>query len=472
MLVVALMSTAAGAEVVRRIRPRTRGADHRPPVHGPAGQRPGHRPVRLRGRAGTGPVPRSPKPGRAAGGHRIALMLVLLAAAMPIRTLGPNSVIRSMSILDVLLLVAAVTLALDCAVRPLNIGYPRLFGLLCVPLLVCCLSLTWSQDMAATLRTTLVYLEGIVAYLFVVRELEGVPPSRVMTYIKRYSYLVIVPAVLLLLHTPGFAPAQPGLDPTSGDYLSYYSRLSHPVIGRSNNLATVLAFFVPVLFYWGHKHHDRRFTRAGCITLIAVVLTLSRGVMLALLIMALLAALGGVVRTHRIERRTLGTTLTAVAVAVAGVALLQQFNPSTREFFGDRFSGSNVFMRSDLAEKAMAKVAERPVLGFGGGVTPDHDPYLAIGVHNTYLQQVVYFGLPLGLLVSLSLVGVALFFFSRWRLGGVNRVIGFALLAQLLIFVTESSFEGTDLRLIFYLSIGLVTALARACDAQEPHLRC
>ncbi|MEU6354139.1 O-antigen ligase family protein [Streptomyces sp. NPDC047072] len=371
-----------------------------------------------------------------------------------------------MSVLDVLLLVAALTLALDCAVRPLDIGYRRLFPLLCVPMVICGLSLLWSQDRAATLRATLIYIEGIVAYLFVLRELDGMSPARVMTYIKRYSYLVIVPAVLLLLHTPGFAPAQPGLVPTSGDYLSYYSRLSHPILGRSNNLATVLAFFVPVLFYWGHARHDRRYTRAGFLTLTAVILTLSRGVVLALLVTALLAALGSVVRSHRIEGRTLGKAVIAVSGVFAGVMLLRQFNPYTREFFGDRFSGSNILIRSDLVQKAIGKIADRPLLGYGGGATPDQDPYLAIGVHNTYLQQVVFFGLFLGLLVSLSLIGVAVFFFSRWRAGGINRAIGFALLAQLLIFATESSFEGTDLRLIFYLSIGLVTALSRACEAE------
>jgi hypothetical protein len=292
-----------------------------------------------------------------------------------------------------------------------------------------------------------------------------------MTYIKRYSYLVIVPAVLLLLHTPGFAPAEPGLKHSSGTYSAYYSQLSHPVLGRSNNLATILAFFIPLLFFWGHVRRDRRFTRAGFVTLIALAFTLSRGVILALLVTALLAALDNAVGRRSIDVRTVGKIAFAGVAISAGIALFRRFNPDAGKFFENRFSGANVAGRFDLATTALGKIADRPILGYGGGVVPDHNSKLAAGVHNTYLQQMLYYGPLLGVIGSLSLIGAAVFFLSRWRIGSVNRVIGFTLLAQLLIFITESSFEGTALRVIFYLSLGLATALARACEAADLGLR-
>ncbi|WP_367319415.1 O-antigen ligase family protein [Streptomyces sp. HUAS ZL42] len=390
-----------------------------------------------------------------------------MAAAMPVRVLTPASTIEAVSLLDIVIAAMAVTLVVDCASRPLNVGYPWLFALLCIPALVCALSMLWTQSRLTTMRATASYVEGLIAYLFVVRELEGVSPSRVMVYVKRYAYLVTIPAVLLLLHVPGFAPQDLDPDADSGGNLTYYSRLSHPVLGRSNNLATVLAFFIPLLFYWGHVHRDRRFTRAGFVLLIAVAFTQSRGVILALVITALIAAAGSVLRRRSIDSRTLGKIAAAGAATATGVVLLHSFNPYTREFFKNRFSPTNLFLREDLVDAAMDKLPARPFLGYGGGVVPDQDPELLLGVHNTYLQQMLSFGPVLGVLVSVSLIGTAVFFFSRRQTRTVSRVIGLTLLAQLLIFFAESSFEGAVLRTLFYLSIGLVTALARSCEAFE-----
>lgn len=415
-----------------------------------------------------GPRSASSSHGRtgAGGRPRIALMLVLVAAAMPVRIPVSVPLINSVSVLDILLFAAAATLLLDRAFHPLDVGYRRLFALLCVPLVVCALSLLWSQDRAATVRATVVYAEGVIAYLFVQRELAGVPPGRVITYVKRYTYLVIIPAGLMLLHAPGFGPEEPGLSHTSGGYLSYYTRLSHPVLGRSNSLATVLAFFIPLLLYWGHRQRDRRFTVAGIVALVAVAFTLSRGVALALLVVGLLAALGGSLRSHRVDSRAFGKALAIGSLTIAGVALLHQANPYTRQFFDTRFSFANVTIRSDYVSDAFGKIVNRPVLGYGGGVTPDHDPNLSLGVHDTYLQQMVYFGPLLGLVVSASLVGIAAFFFSRSGRSPVARAAGYALVAQLLIFIVESSFEGTVLRVLFYLSVGLAAALTRSAEAE------
>ncbi|HEV8559969.1 MAG TPA: O-antigen ligase family protein [Actinophytocola sp.] len=396
---------------------------------------------------------------------RIALMLVLIAAAMPVRIPAALPLVHSMSVLDILLWFAAVTLVLDCAVRPLNVAYPQLFSLLFLPVFVCVVSLAWSQDPAATLRSTMIYVEGLVAYLLVVRELDGLPAGRVMTYLKRYTYLVMIPAVLLLLHVPGFAPQEAGLSPRSGSYVSYYTRLSHPVLGRSNNLATVLVFFVPLLLYWGHTRRDRRFTTAGFVVLTAVVLTLSRGVLLALLVTAVVAALGWAVRHRGIDGRIVAKAIGAVAAAVTGITLFDRFNPSTQEFIGGRLSLDNVMIRSDLVSAAVHKLSDRPFLGYGGGVVPDQDPTLAIKAHNTYLQQAIYYGLPLGLVVTLSLVCLAAFFLHRAGRTALASVVGFTVAVQMLIFVTESSFEGTVLRVLFYLSIGFGAALVRAAEA-------
>ncbi|MHC3467683.1 O-antigen ligase family protein [Streptomyces sp. 7R007] len=397
---------------------------------------------------------------------RVALTLVLLAAAMPVRLPAGDSFIRSVSVLDILLGAVAVTLVLDCAFRPPDVGHLRLFALLCVPAAVCALSVIWSQNRAETARGALVYAEGVVAYLFVLRELAGAPPDAVMVYLRRYTYLLIVPAVLLLLHVPGFGPEESGLAPDSDRYLTYYTRLSHPALGPSNNLGTVLAFFVPVLLVWGHVKPDARYTRAGYAALVAVAFTLSRGVALALLVAGLLAALGHLLRRRRISNRVLGKAVSAAAVVSVGVALLYLFNRATRDSFLTRFSSANSTLRVDYVAEAVHWIERRPVLGYGGGVAPGSDVPLG-RVHNTYVQQVLGFGLLLGLVVVLALVGTAVFFFSRERAGPMGRAVGFAVTVQLIVFAVESSFEGTTLRVLFYLSVGLAAAVVRACEERN-----
>ena len=214
-------------------------------------------------------------------------MVVLVAAAFPYRIGHSLPLVDSFSALDVVLILVALTFLLDLAFRPIDLGFRELFWLLCVPALVSGVSLVWSHDHSATVRATLVYLEGLIIYLFVIRELDGVPPARVITYIKRFTYLLIIPAVLLVLHVPGFAP-EVEFKHSAGAYLTYFTRLSHPVLGASNNLATVLAFFAPLLLYWGHTRHDRRATIAGFVALAAIFLTLSRGILLSFLIAGVL----------------------------------------------------------------------------------------------------------------------------------------------------------------------------------------
>jgi O-antigen ligase len=156
-----------------------------------------------------------------------------------------------------------------------------------------------------------------------------------------------------------------------------------------------------------------------------------------------------------------------VALGAVAIVVLYGVNPPTHEFVGGRLSLANVHERSALISLSLAKIATRPVLGYGAGVTPDHDPFLEQGVHNAYLQQLVYYGLPLGLLVSAALCGTAGVFLARRRSTALAGVIVYALIVQLVIFLFESSFEGTVLRVLFYLSVGLAAALLRSVEAES-----
>jgi hypothetical protein len=399
---------------------------------------------------------------------RVFLMVALVAAAMPIRMAVGVPVVNSMSILDVVLLVAALTLFLDLSYRPLDTGYRQVFGLLCLPLAVATLSIVWSQDRPATLRAILIYVEGLVAYLFVVRELHGLPPARIVGYLERFAYLLIIPAVLLLLHVPGFGPrVSSDVSHSSGAYLTYFTRLSHPVLGPSNNLATVLAFFAPILIYWGHIQRDRRITIAGFVAAAAIFVTLSRGVLLSFLIAGVLyGVLSSATRTT--QGNGLGRKIAGiVALGAVAIAAFYVLNPDAHEQFKTRLTLANVVSREALLSDALTKIADRPLLGYGGGASPDRDPSLVEHVHNTFLQQAVYFGIPLGVLVSAALLGLAGFFLARRRRAAIAGVLAYVLLVQLVSYAFEASFEGTVLRVLFYMSIGMAVALLRSVESER-----
>jgi O-Antigen ligase len=419
---------------------------------------------------------------------RIFLMLVLIAAAMPYRIPTAIPLVHSISVLDILLIVAAVTLFLDLATRPTELGYLPLFALLCVPFFVASASLVWSEDRAETLRSVLVYGEGLVAYLFVVRELTGVSPDRIMIFVKRYAYLLIIPGVLLLLHVPGFEPQQAGLSESSGDYISFYTRLSHPILGRSNNLATVLAMLAPLLLFWGHHRKDRRLMVAAFVTLAAIAMTQSRGAFLALLLAGILYAPFAVSRRRTGGSGLGGRILAAVMFALIGFAVLYTINPATQEYFAGRLTLANVKERSTLASEALDEIGRRPMVGYGAGVRPaepnqeqaELNELIATvegrkhaaeatdvakeNVHNAFLEQVVYYGIPLGIAVCLSLCGLVAFVLAR-RSNLLAGVIAYTLIVQLVLFLFESSFEGTVLRVLFYLGVGLAVAAMRSVDA-------
>jgi O-antigen ligase len=399
---------------------------------------------------------------------RIALGIVLVAAAAPYRFYGSFPVVSSISFLDIALLIAGGVMLLRSGVHRNDVGDRRLFWLLTVPVAMSAISLLWSTQRGATLRETLTYLEGLLAYAFAVQQTRGVPAQTIITWLRRYAYLLLIPSVLLLLHVPGFEPQQPGIKHSSGDYISFFTRLSHPFIGRSNNLATVLALLVIVLFYWGARHRDRATTGAALTVLVAIALTVSRGVILSLLVATLVYLVLNGGRAFRAIWRygVLPRLAIAAAVIAAGAVAFYHFNPDTHIFIGNRTSSANVFLRESRFTAGLTKLGERPWLGFGSGALPDNDAAIAGGVHNTYLQQLLAYGVVLGFVVIASLVEV-LRRFIHVGAGQLRMMVGLTVLAQLFIFATEASFEGAVLRVLFYLFLGLLVGLVRADETQK-----
>ena len=134
----------------------------------------------------------------------------------------------------------------------------------------------------------------------------------------------------------------------------------------------------------------------------------------------------------------------------------------TDSTIANRLSSRGVEVRLSYFATAWEQISEAPILGYGGYVVADRSAGMVV-VHNTYLQQFIYFGIPMGLVVGFSLIAI-MFRFMNWYQGGymstyLANAVGFSILVENLIFLSETSFEASVLRVMFYFQIGMLVAL-------------
>ncbi|MGY1618370.1 O-antigen ligase family protein [Geodermatophilus sp. SYSU D00691] len=396
------------------------------------------------------------------GYRRVGLGLLLLAAAAPYRYYGSFPLVASVSVLDAAVAVAAVVLVVRGAMMPAGAtGDRRAAGLVSVLPVLCVLSVLWSVDQEATIREVASYAECLVVYAFAVQQTRGLPADRIIRMLRVFLYALLIPPVLMLLHVPGFEPQQPGLTTNVGDYLSYFSRLSHPFTGRSNNLATILLMLCIVLIAWALTHRDVAAYVAALVGTVALVLTFSRGGIVSLLVAGLVAVLLRGPRRGPLRLRPIVVSVVSLAVVATAGWIYFTASPVASEFVGGRLTLTTVEDRQQRYTVGLEFLLQRPFLGYGAGAVPGGNPYLSEGVHNTYLQQLLAYGVVLGLLGVLSLIALAVHFLRRPALV-MRRAVGLVLVALLVNFTVESSFEGAALRVVIYLLLGMLVGLSLA----------
>ena len=146
-------------------------------------------------------------------------------------------------------------------------------------------------------------------------------------------------------------------------------------------------------------------------------------------------------------------------------------NPLVKKYLPGRLSKINIYDRLIRLNLGYQKVINRPLLGYGAGVTPWEKHELEGEIHNTFLQQLVYFGIIFGFIVVISLILMPIRFFI-WRtkypkVKFMAKAIAFSILAQLIIFLSQASFEGSVLRILLYFSVGLVVAFLNSFEKEN-----
>lgn len=389
--------------------------------------------------------------------------------ALPVRIWIPFWQFASFSILDVTIVLLSLFVSVVCLVQGyVNVGNTYIMSFLFVPFVISAISMIWSTDISATIRWIIIFGESVSAYLITIYIFKDFRPGKIMRYISLFAILLIVAAILSLLRIPGFTPQiDPTIELSSAEYSAYmtsfYARFSHPFIGLSNNFATVLVFPVFILFGYGVLQKEKLYIIIAFISGLALIMTMSRGVILAVLIsFAIYVSL-----SRSLAKKWPRFSITLLMLGVM-FYVFYKINPEVAVYFIDRFSRGNLDIRMDKILLAFEAISNQPWLGYGAGVAADGEPGLVGGVHNTFIEQILYFGVFFGMVVNASLVLLFLRFLE-WRTWNerarfIARAVAFAVVAQLLVFVSQTSFEGSVLRVLFYFSFGMATALLRSME--------
>jgi len=403
-----------------------------------------------------------------AGFFNAAAIVLVVAAAFPVRLRYSFAVFGSFTVLDVVfvLLSGATAFYLLITGEAPRTGDRKVALLLAVPFIICFLSLAWSDDAPATLRQVGIFSEAIVAYWVAVNVFRQMSTHRLFLYTAAFVALLLLGSVLSLIQVPGFQPPTYGLEEGTREYYTfltaYYARLGNPFYGLSNDFASVLSLFVLPLLAWGVSSRKALYLIVSAAAFAGLVLTQSRGVIAATLLGGLLFLV--------VQRRRLRRMLPAVVIGSAMMLGFGYFyyrlNEAVQVYLGDRLQITTIEARREILSAGWRHLGDSPIIGFGAGVVPEGDPLVADGVHNTYLQQMLYYGVPLGLAATGALWLVAIRFL-RWPVrpndisGMIATSVGLSVLVQLAIFLGETSFEATLPKTAFYFFIGLSVAILR-----------
>jgi hypothetical protein len=412
---------------------------------------------------------------------RLAAILFVLVAAFPFRIYTEFAFFRSFSIFDLLLaLTACILVFVVCGTGRLYVGDGLTFVLLGIPAAVALASIAWSEDPVISTRYSVHSVEAVVAYVAITNLLRNRSDTFIFVLMASFVVALLFGSALFYLEVPGFeTPVTTAeLQVDSEEYAEWMTgfgtRLGHPFIGQSNAFATILVFFVPVFLAYSSfaDSHIARAVTVLCV--IGLFLTLSRGAMLAVI---LALAVYGFLKQQTDKRAQLSKWIPALTLAVFCALALLTLVMSLPDFatvaLESRLQNESIDARTRALELAGDEILKRPMLGSGAGTAESLNPELFGGVHNAYVELFVSYGIAFGLLVSTSIVLITYAAFRLRRYGKEPVAAGFVagVIAVLVVFMTQASYESGPLRVLLYLAFGMVVSLLKSSTVRQPHTR-
>jgi len=398
------------------------------------------------------------------------IYLLILAFAFPVRIWVPVGLFASFSVMDVVLVFGVLIVTHTIVSGSVNFRPISVLISLSMPVIFSFLSLLWTIDSNSTIKASLIYSEALVAYLLALVMFANMSPGIIVKYMFVFVVIIILTSIFSLMGFPGLEPQiPPDLHPGTPEYLSYvtsYSaRLSHPYIGLSNNFSTVLAFFPIIFLSYSMAYNNKWYGYLSIICMFVVVLTFSRGVIAALIFSYILF-----IMKSQMFMKGLMRAMIISMFLLGGVLAYLSLNTAADRHFNNRFSSENVTGRLHAWQLGFEAISGSPIYGYGAGVPLVKGRLSIRNLHNTFLTQIYYFGWLGGLTIVICIVLLPRFV-SRQSIGGdkarvIQRGVVFALVGQILIFVTQTSFEASVLRVIIYFLIGTSVMLIFASERE------
>lgn len=332
----------------------------------------------------------------------------------------------------------------------------------------CVASILWAPDRLLWAKRTVTLLEAVAAAFAVYLSVRRCG-ARAMARITSWSGLVASVIALVWFYALGANPLLTFHPPPDMDAaLSQALRLGSPIIGPSNYFATFLMIAIPMAFYLSRGSRLHQVSVA--LQLIALVSTVSRGAIFALIGVGLVALPLGW-KWRELQPRTIGIGVVSLALgtwfAPRGLGLLlsrrQLIVPTSGSNGGESGSiGDTAAVamsdtgRLEFFKAGWALVRERPVTGHGVGnwnaVTPKG---VQGGAHNSYLNIAAETGV-VGLGLALAVLGFACRRVWSLRDHLLRYTLAVALGSVLVNAMVEASFEGVAFAWFFLCFLGSI----------------
>lgn len=389
--------------------------------------------------------------------------IFILLLIFPVRmwfSIGPFSTI---TILDIYIWIIC---GLYVFKGNIGIGNKKIFLLLLLPFLLSSISLIWSEDILATIKMSLYCLTALGGYLvalnvYMHKNHESIERAMVIFCLLAVTVAILYWLKIPILGTNYFRNITAINGESEWAIAAEYSRLNNPFLGKSNDFGSILALFMFFFIGAALSKKSRSYYLYAFICLVGIVLTFSRGVLIALSVILLLSII------NRFKVRDY--IMAIVALGMLGIIVVG-FTSKAKTIGLDivnlRISGwRDLSDRAEIWEEAKVSISDNILLGLGGGRYLRED---ATVFHNTYLEQWGAYGIVLGTIAIIAILMIPLMFiYSRNGTKCIRQIakfIGMGLLTFNIFCFVETSYEAAIPRLYLYIFIGLSTAYLKALN--------
>jgi len=400
-------------------------------------------------------------------GSRWLFWLLVAAFAYPARVdfaVGPFTTI---SVLDLALMVCAGSLGMRfLALGAVRAGPLTLAIAVLAPPFMALASLLWAVNAALTAATTIKYFYAALMYFVALQLGEHLRFEDFARACVAILLSWLLGSLAMYLGVPGFAyfiaqSAEVSEGESVHVFASLYSRLGHPYIGQSNDYGPLLVLLGFVLLGFARVKAERWLIGASALAFLSSVLTVSRSLILTLVLALSLYALLARVPLKRVIAVALAAVLGAGMLAYLGgkVSLtIHGEEVDLAQIAEDRLSDETILARAEGYRETLGLVADRPWLGYGAGYFDPTYPDALIAAHNAFLEQWKYFGTVLGTLSIACYLAIAVYMLRMRRAWHGRRfydAIACAWVFLLLNALVQTFFEATVPRAFIFFILGL-----------------